>query len=105
MTELRRLHGQVAWIGGGASGMGEATARRFAAEGAAVVVVDVQAERGKAVVDEIRYRGGRAIFIACDVSQSAAVEAAFAAVIREFGGLHILVNCAGVAQFKSLHEF
>src|SRR5690242_19439215 len=105
MSTSQKLAGQVAWIGGGASGMGAATAKRFAAEGAKVAVVDVQVERGRAVQQEIAKAGGEAIFIQCDVSRAADVESAIAQVTQQFGGLHILVNCAGIAKFKPLHEF
>ena len=63
----KRLEGQIAWISGGASGMGEATAQLFAAEGAKVAVVDIQAERGQKVVEGITANGGEAIFLECDV--------------------------------------
>jgi 3alpha(or 20beta)-hydroxysteroid dehydrogenase len=57
-----RLQNQVAWISGAAFGIGEATARLFAEEGAAVALGDVQIERGQVVADEIRAAGGRALF-------------------------------------------
>jgi NAD(P)-dependent dehydrogenase (short-subunit alcohol dehydrogenase family) len=105
MDPSSKLRGRVAWVGGGASGMGEAIAQRFAAEGAKVAVIDVQREHGQRVADAIRESGGEAIFIECDVSRATAVEGAVARVVDSFGGLHVLVNCAGVAQFKPLHEF
>jgi NAD(P)-dependent dehydrogenase (short-subunit alcohol dehydrogenase family) len=85
--------------------MGEGIAKRFAAEGAKVAVVDVQRERGQRVVDAIRDSGGEAMFVECDVSQSSAVERSVGRVVEGYGGLHILVNCAGIAHFKPLHEF
>jgi NAD(P)-dependent dehydrogenase (short-subunit alcohol dehydrogenase family) len=100
-----KLQGQTAWVGGGASGMGEATVKRFATEGANVAIVDVQVERGKRVEDEVRKAGGNAIFVACDVSKADAVERAMQQVLATFGGLQMQVNCAGIAQFKSVHEF
>src|SRR5688500_9077749 len=100
-----KLQGQTAWIGGGASGMGEATVKRFAAEGANVAIVDVQVERGRRVEEEVRKAGGKAIFIETDVSKADAVERAMNEVIQAFGGLQVQVNCAGIAQFKPVHEF
>ncbi len=99
-----RLQNQVAWISGAASGMGEGIARLFASEGAAVALVDVQAGRGKAIAEQIRAAGGRAIFIECDVSREAAVRSSIEQTVREFGGLQIIVNCAGIVQVKLLHE-
>src|SRR5687768_17337745 len=105
MSDDGKLHGQTAWIGGGASGMGEATVKRFAAEGANVAIIDVQVERGRGVEDEVRKAGGKAVFIECDVSKSDAVQRAMDKVIQTFGGLQIQMNCAGIAQFKPVHEF
>jgi NAD(P)-dependent dehydrogenase (short-subunit alcohol dehydrogenase family) len=99
-----RLAGQVAWISGGASGMGEATARLFAAEGAAVAIIDVQRERGEALAAEIASAGGRAMFVAADVSREMQVADSIAATVARFGGLQIVVNCAGVVHVKLLHE-
>ena len=99
-----RLQNQVAWISGAASGMGEGIARLFAREGAAVALVDVQAGKGAAVAEQIRAEGGRAIFIECDVAKEAAVRASIERAEKEFGGLQIIVNCAGIVQIKLLHE-
>jgi NAD(P)-dependent dehydrogenase (short-subunit alcohol dehydrogenase family) len=99
-----KLKNQIAWISGAASGMGEAIARLFAREGAAVALVDVQAGKGSAVAEQIRAEGGRAIFIDCDVAKEAAVRASIERTEKEFGGLQIIVNCAGIVQIKLLHE-
>jgi NAD(P)-dependent dehydrogenase (short-subunit alcohol dehydrogenase family) len=100
-----RLAGQVAWISGGASGMGEATARHFAAEGAAVAIIDVQREAGEALASSITSTGGQATFIACDVSQEDAVRQSIEATVRAFGALQVMVNCAGIVHVKLLHEY
>jgi NAD(P)-dependent dehydrogenase (short-subunit alcohol dehydrogenase family) len=99
-----RLQNQVAWITGAASGMGEGIARLFAREGATVALVDVQAGKGAAVAETIRAEGGRAIFIECDVAKEAAVRASMERTEKEFGGLQIIVNNAGIVQIKLLHE-
>jgi len=78
-------------VTGGASGLGEGTARMLAREGATVVIADLQVERGKALAKEL---GGT--FIKCDVSQEADAEAAVAVAVS-LGKLMGLVNCAGIA--------
>ena len=99
-----RLQDQVAWISGAASGMGEAIARLFDQAVAAVAVVDVNGDKGAAVAKQIRSDGGRAIVVKCDVSREADVRESIEQTVKEFGGLHILVNCAGIVQIKLLHE-
>jgi len=85
------IAGKVFIVTGGASGLGEGTARMLAEHGAKVVVADLQADRGEAVAAEI---GGR--FVRCDVSQEADGQAAVAAALG-LGKLVGLVNCAGIA--------
>jgi NAD(P)-dependent dehydrogenase (short-subunit alcohol dehydrogenase family) len=99
-----RLQNQVVWVSGAASGIGEAIARLFAAEGASVGLADVQMERGQAVVEEIRAAGGRASFTHCDVGRADDVRTSIEQTVREFGGLSIIVNCAGIVQVKLLDE-
>jgi NAD(P)-dependent dehydrogenase (short-subunit alcohol dehydrogenase family) len=84
--------GKVAWITGGANGIGAAVARRLAAEGARVVLADVDAERGTALAQELE-----GAFVRCDVREPAANEAAVAAAVDRFGGLDIAFLNAGVA--------
>lgn len=100
----RRLENQVAWVSGAASGMGEGIARLFAREGAAVVMTDVQAGPGERIADEIRAAGGRVLFTECDVAREEDVRASIDRAASEFGGLQIVVNCAGIVQVKLLHE-
>ena len=76
-----RLQGRVAIITGGNSGIGEATAKRFAGEGAKVAILARRVKEGEAVQDAIRQAGGDALFIRCDVSERASVEAAVADTI------------------------
>jgi NAD(P)-dependent dehydrogenase (short-subunit alcohol dehydrogenase family) len=95
---VSRLAAKVAIVTGGASGIGRASAERFAAEGAAVVVADV-APAGEAVADGIRRRGGDAVFVRTDVAREADIEAMIAAAVDRFGRLDILFNNAGVGTF------
>jgi NAD(P)-dependent dehydrogenase (short-subunit alcohol dehydrogenase family) len=99
------LTGSVAWVSGGASGMGEAVVRRFAAEGARVAFVDVQAERGRQIERAVREAGGQALFIPCDVSKEEPVRASLEETARAFAAPSILVNCAGIVHVKLLHEY
>jgi 3-oxoacyl-[acyl-carrier protein] reductase len=90
-----RLHGKVALITGGNSGIGEATARRFTQEGAKVAILGRREAEGCAVEKAIRASGGEIIFFPCDVTDRAAVEGAVAKTISLFGALHVLINNAG----------
>ena len=90
------LEGRVALITGGASGIGKACASALYAEGARVVIADVSQEAGLASVQDISAQGGWARFVACDVSQENAVEAAVKFCLAEAGGLDVMVNNAGV---------
>src|SRR5690349_14790614 len=102
--KMARLAGQIAWVSGGASGMGAGIARLFAQEGAAVALIDVQAEKGAAVAEEISAAGGQALFVECDVAREAEVRASIEQTVERFGGLQIVVNCAGIVQVRQLHE-
>ena len=94
-----RLDGKVAIITGGASGIGAASARRFAAEGAQVVVADVQADRGAAVAREI---GG--LFVELDVASEDAWKAAMAVVETRHGRLDVVFNNAGIVSRTSIED-
>lgn len=102
---MGRVAGKIAIVTGAASGMGEATARLLAREGAAVVVSDVQAEKGQAVADSIQAAGGRSLFVRHDVTSEDGWKSVMAETMRAFGGLHIVVNNAGVgAPFGSVED-
>ena len=87
------LKGSTFIVTGGASGLGEATARRLAAAGANVVIADVNAERGNALAAEL---GACAAFIRTDVTSEADGKAAVQLALEKFSGLQGLVNCAGI---------
>jgi NAD(P)-dependent dehydrogenase (short-subunit alcohol dehydrogenase family) len=91
-----RLKDKVALITGGTSGIGEATALLFAREGARVAITGRNAERGNDVVHRIKELGREAIFLQADVSSASACERTVNDIIREFGGIDILFNNAGV---------
>lgn len=93
---MAMLERKVAFVTGAASGIGAGTARRFAAEGAYLALADVQQEAGEGLRDELVAAGGRAIYLTCDVSDSASVERAVAMTIAEFGRLDIVFANAGV---------
>jgi len=87
-----QIKNSVFLVTGGASGLGAATARMAAENGGKVVIADMQAEAGEKFAREI---GGR--FAKCDVTSETDGKAAVALALKEFGGLHVLVNCAGIA--------
>ncbi|MES2913621.1 MAG: SDR family oxidoreductase [Pseudomonadota bacterium] len=97
---MDRLKGKTAIISGGATGMGAASARLFAAEGAAVGVIDRNEKAGEALVAELRAAGHRAAFARADVSSKAEVEAAVAAVNTALGPVNVLFNHAGTIVIK-----
>ncbi|MDE2561812.1 MAG: glucose 1-dehydrogenase [Sphingomonadales bacterium] len=90
------LAGRVAIVTGAGMGMGEATARLFAARGAKVVLADINAAAGEAAAASIRDDGGEARFVACDVSDEASVAAMVAATVEAFGRLDCAVNNAAI---------
>lgn len=95
---------RVALITGSASGMGRQTAQRFAENGAAIVINDIDAEKVRATVDEFRERGLRAFGAVADISNKAAVDAMVQSVIGEFGQIDVLVNNAGMERAGALRK-
>ena len=92
-----RVAGKVALVTGAASGLGAASARRLAQEGAKVMLTDVSADAGRAVADQIADAGGEAAFDTHDVTDPNEWESVVGAAVERFGRLDILVNNAGVS--------
>ena len=101
---MGRLDGKVAFISGGARGMGAEEARLFAREGAKVAIGDVLEEDGRRVEAEINESGGDCLFVRLDVTSEANWQSAIAATVSRFGALHILVNNAGIGGVGGLVE-
>lgn len=101
---MKRLQDRVAIITGGASGIGKATALRFAREGAKVAIWDVQKEAGEAIAQHIRAEGGTAIFYLVNTTEESQVKDAAAAVNEAFGRIDILINNAGITRDATLKK-
>ena len=99
IEKLVQLENKVTIVTGGASGIGEAMCLRFAAEGAKVVVADVVPESAEAVAKKIRSTGREALACVADVSNYEQVRSMVEAAVKQFGGVDILVNCAGLSEF------
>jgi 3-oxoacyl-[acyl-carrier protein] reductase len=99
---MGRFDGRVAIITGAARGIGAGTAKRFAEEGAAVAVLDINEEQAQETAAGLG--AGKAVGIACDVADAASVDAAVARVVEELGGLHVLVNNAGITRDNLLFK-
>lgn len=98
------LESRVALVTGAATGIGAATVRRFAAEGAAVAIADVREDEGEALARELEQAGGRACFVSLDVADEARWADAVRTVLDRFGALHVLVNNAGIYARRRLEE-
>ncbi len=94
---MGKLDGKVAVITGAASGMGRATALRFAKEGASIVLADLNAQGGETAVAECAAAGAKAVFQRVDVTSEADIKSAIARAMKEYGRLDITFNNAGIA--------
>src|SRR4029079_3495502 len=101
---MGRLDGKVAAVTGGASGIGEATVRRFVAEGASVAFCDRDGERGQRVAAELETARGKIAFTQADVGTEAACLAFVNGAAQQFGRLDILINNAGIRKYEKVDE-
>jgi NAD(P)-dependent dehydrogenase (short-subunit alcohol dehydrogenase family) len=99
-----RLADKVTLITGSGSGIGKASALRFAAEGATVVVNDLNAEQGQGTVDEIIAAGGKAAFYQADVTNPEQVKSMVERIVADHGRIDVLFNNAGVSGVGMIHE-
>lgn len=101
MTAPMSLEGSVAIVTGAAGGMGKAIVKRFAEEGAAMVLADVDVDGGQRAAEEAEAAGAKALFVETDVSSSVAVQALVSAAVDRFGTLDCAVNAAAI-EFESV---
>ncbi len=98
------LSGKVGVVTGGASGIGQATAKAFVGKGVKVVIADINEEGGKAVAKELQTSGAEAAFIKFDASQEDSVANLVAETVRQFGKIDIMINNAGIRMLSETHE-
>lgn len=101
---MQRLSGKIALVTGAGKGIGAGIALRFAREGASVGVLDIRRDWCEAVAAEIEQAGGRALPLACDIRDEAAVTRAVDELSRAFGTISVLMNNAAVMPTGRLHE-
>jgi NAD(P)-dependent dehydrogenase (short-subunit alcohol dehydrogenase family) len=99
---VTRLAGKVALITGGTSGIGEASALRFASEGATIAIAGRDRDRGQRVTDQVRELGAESLLVTGDVADEPAVAALVGQVIERFGRIDVLVNNAGIINFGTV---
>jgi 3-oxoacyl-[acyl-carrier protein] reductase len=94
-----KLQDRIAVITGAGRGIGRGIAERFVTEGATVVIAEIDAETGAAAAADIEAAGGRALFVETDVADRASVDRMVQTVVERLGGLHVLVNNAGLTGY------
>lgn len=99
-----RFENKVAVVTGAGGGIGEGYAKALAAEGAAVVIAEIAREQGERVVREIEASGGKALFVETDVSSEASCLAMGETVVKELGGVDLLVNNAAIYGGMEMHS-
>ena len=106
MPKPKALSGRIALITGSAGGIGKAIAKKFAEEGACVVINDINEERMKGAMEEFQKQFGKdtAASVLLDVTNNETIEKAFAASALAFGGVDIIVNNAGISISKSITD-
>ncbi len=100
----RRLDGKIALVSGGAGGCGAATVRLFAAEGAAVGIIDRDVARGEALIKELTGQGHHVCFASANVAKAAEVKSAVARIVAKLGPITVLFNHAGTIVIKPFLE-
>ncbi|PAF23026.1 short-chain dehydrogenase [Terribacillus saccharophilus] len=101
---MGKLQNKVALITGGASGIGAATARLFAAEGAKLVLVDLNEEKGKMVEEELKAAGKEAVFIKTNITSENEVADLFKQAVTAFGKVDVVFNNAGIGRVHPSHD-
>ena len=101
---MGKLDGQVALISGASRGQGEAQARLFAREGAAVALGDVLEEEGQRVAESINDTGGQAMFQKLDVTEASSWQSMVDETVAQFGRLDIVINNAGIARMQRIED-
>ena len=101
---MGRLEGKVAIIAGSAEGIGKATARVFAREGAKVVVADINTEKGRATAEEIKTAGHEALFVPLNVTSEESWQALIDTTLQTYGKLSVMVNNAGISMARDIEE-
>jgi NADP-dependent 3-hydroxy acid dehydrogenase YdfG len=104
METNKKLSGKVVAITGASSGIGEATARLLAAQGAHVVLAARRTEQLSVITEQITQAGGQALYLAADVRQQADLQSVVDLALTHFGRLDVMINNAGVAQLGLLEE-
>lgn len=99
---MARIPGKVAIVTGGADGIGRATSLRFAQEGAAVVIADINRPLGETTEREIIDKGGRALFVETDVASESSIESMVVQAVRRFGKIDFLINNAAVFVLRGI---